>query len=397
MSKEKPWAKYVLPEVIDPPRICTTVQVPNDIQHIGAFLGAIRGLASAYNWADDTAHTAKDVALVWRDVFDNIVMGNCSEIFGDDVQFRQDGCKLQISVDCVNWQTIFDASLCIVRGASQQGTAGELEPGACYETDVTLSGNGQWISPVPVKDGYTVTISLADGGWAPGDGTWACPSGQVYTLGFCGLPNAAAGGGAPLPAAPLGRLVAVANAIGYDAYNQSFVIGGTAALVDLILQMNDSDISNNAGSVSFHVSICATAEIPWDHTYDFTVSDQGWAAFIAGGVPLATYSAGNGWRSILTVGNTQQIQINKILAASAHFTQVIFEYSDISTGIIDTYSLNFTAGPYTGPSGSHQNIDTGTIAIDASTLRTMLNNNSNTDTITLHSLRFIGTGPEPTW
>ena len=73
MGKRNPRARWILPEVVDPPdRICYTVAVPNERQHIAAFKGALLNLASATQWADDEAHTAKQVALVWRDIFDNL-------------------------------------------------------------------------------------------------------------------------------------------------------------------------------------------------------------------------------------------------------------------------------------------------------------------------------------
>lgn len=73
MARRNPPAKWVLPEIVDPPeRICYTVAVPNERMHIAAFKGAMLNLASAIHWADDDAHTAREVALVWREIFDNL-------------------------------------------------------------------------------------------------------------------------------------------------------------------------------------------------------------------------------------------------------------------------------------------------------------------------------------
>lgn len=73
MPRRNPPAKWVLPEIVDPPeRVCYTVAVPKERQHIAAFWGALLNLASAIHWADDDAHTAKDVALVWREIVDNV-------------------------------------------------------------------------------------------------------------------------------------------------------------------------------------------------------------------------------------------------------------------------------------------------------------------------------------
>jgi len=58
-------ARYVLPEEVDPEeRLCATVPVPNDPDHIAAFMGAVYGLSKPYVWGNDEAHTAIDVAKV---------------------------------------------------------------------------------------------------------------------------------------------------------------------------------------------------------------------------------------------------------------------------------------------------------------------------------------------
>jgi len=73
MTRRNPPMKWVLPDVVNPPsRKCFTVLVPDEEHHIAAFRGALLALSSGYSWADDEAHTAKDVAAVWNDVVNNV-------------------------------------------------------------------------------------------------------------------------------------------------------------------------------------------------------------------------------------------------------------------------------------------------------------------------------------
>lgn len=73
MGRRNPPAKWVLPEVINPPdSICMTLQVPNERFHIAAFRGALLDLASAYKWQDDPDHKAREVASVWKGVIANM-------------------------------------------------------------------------------------------------------------------------------------------------------------------------------------------------------------------------------------------------------------------------------------------------------------------------------------
>jgi len=293
MSKRFPRAKYVLPAIVNPTKICTTVMVPNEPQHIAAFLGAIRGLGSAVNWQDDVGHTAKDVANVWRDVFDLIVMGNCAQAGSDDVQFRQNGCLLQFSVDCVNWFTLYDPTDCIREVTGQPGPSGTPGAGDCKEYDVTLQANQQWMLPTTVSDGYTIEISNVQGAWSDGATNWYCTDGTPYILGQCvGLKGHAGGdpSGSLYHMAIIGKIQA-GTPVYFDATGGTYTVPGGTGQQSVSFQANDSDISNNSGQVSFHVKVCNETVVEWTHVFDFTIDDRGWI----GRSPYSSYAAGVGW------------------------------------------------------------------------------------------------------
>ena len=62
---------YRLPAVVNPDRICIQLYVPNDFNQLLAFWAQIEELSSALNWGNDEAHTAKAVASVWREVYED--------------------------------------------------------------------------------------------------------------------------------------------------------------------------------------------------------------------------------------------------------------------------------------------------------------------------------------
>lgn len=70
MSKRREGKAFLpLPDVVNPEgTICITFAVPDNLIHIANFWGVIDKLAHAYNYADDPAHTAVQVASVWRGV-----------------------------------------------------------------------------------------------------------------------------------------------------------------------------------------------------------------------------------------------------------------------------------------------------------------------------------------
>lgn len=100
MSKRNPRARWTLPETINPEaRRCYIIRVPDERYHVAAFLGALLDLASGMQWADDAEHKAREVALVWRDVIDEMLTNEDCAVFqpcsDSNVPFvdEVDGCQ----------------------------------------------------------------------------------------------------------------------------------------------------------------------------------------------------------------------------------------------------------------------------------------------------------------
>lgn len=64
---------HPLPTVINPPRRCIQIFIPDERFHRGAFLYQIKQLATWFNWDEDELHTGAKVADVWKDVFLQVV------------------------------------------------------------------------------------------------------------------------------------------------------------------------------------------------------------------------------------------------------------------------------------------------------------------------------------
>ena len=68
-------AKWKLPLVVSPSSLkCASINIPNDPDHIAAFQGAVYQLSRAYSWQDDEDHTAKDVAAVWLNLWEQMTI-----------------------------------------------------------------------------------------------------------------------------------------------------------------------------------------------------------------------------------------------------------------------------------------------------------------------------------
>jgi len=270
MTRRNPPAKWVLPIVVDPPRICFQIEVPNERYHLAAFRGAILNLASALKWQDDPAHTAKRVAAVWDDIYLKIrtcSADNCADqgITLEDFMSQQirispdDSCIIQMW--CIDhWEDWYDPRSCIASGSAQPGGAGELEPGECQSFPARLDGNGKWLLPTSVNEGDVLNITGAAGGWWDGNigHAWNCPNGQTYALGAC-VSAGATDAGSPIPALSIGRLILQIGSNYYDAFNQTVVVPGGVTDENVYFQMNDATLGDNAGSVSFTVQVCKSA------------------------------------------------------------------------------------------------------------------------------------------
>lgn len=120
MARKPERAKWALPEVVDPEdRLCFTIQVPNERMHLAAFRGALWNLASAVNWADDPEHTAKDVANVWKQIYDEVEA--CLMAVTDVRQNEESPCILEKQIDGGDYVEFANLQLCPPRLRTNEG------------------------------------------------------------------------------------------------------------------------------------------------------------------------------------------------------------------------------------------------------------------------------------
>jgi len=287
-------ARWVLPAVVDPPgRICFQIRVPDEPQHVAAFLGAIYDLAKPYKWANDDAHTAIDVGAVWFGIFEALRRNSCEcspdvGIGGDDMpRLRQNPtnpCLLEQECLPDQWVTLFDASLCLQSSPGQPSPGGPGPgPGEAQQFCLSLNANGQVLLPIAVQEDWTIEIMQRQGGWTDGGGDWNCPNGQSYILGLCSGVGGLDGSD-PLPTALHMSVIAQIDTL---FYNGNAIITVPHGLSDqkVVFQANDATLSDNFGTVSFCVKVTAAAVLP--HTIAYT-HGSGPSAFNYGDIVTIT-------------------------------------------------------------------------------------------------------------
>jgi len=306
MSKRYPWAKWTLPTTIDPPRTCYTIPVPDDPYHKAAFRGALLALASATKWQDDPAHTALAAAAVWQEIYDLVVECETETLGTGDLGDMTTVCealrfqngKLQ-GLCCGVWSDISGQP---PQGWNPGATGTQITPpaagGSCQDYNAAMSGNGYWYAPFVVNSGDTIVISEAVGAtYNPANGGWYCTDGSLFFGGAC-LASALTAGGNPMPAILSGKLIAKIGSTFYDVYNGTFTVPGGITSQPVQFQINYASIATSSGDISFKVHFCNNVAATWSHTFDFTLSPQGFSQFVNAGPPawgVGVWTAGVGW------------------------------------------------------------------------------------------------------
>lgn len=321
MSKRFPQERYPLPIDVNPPTtVCFQIEVPNDIYHLAAFRGAIFSLAKPYNWEDDIAHTAILAGARWMQIFDALKPGCPKPDFGSASMEVEDFMPLRIDCNCNVFITCCDGTEKQLLTSDQvkallvsqpgQGTPQPPSGGGTQCYPVTLQANGKLLIPVAVNTGDVITITSATG--AGNDGTvspWECIDGNTFFAGVCLGGTTGVSGGDPLPLSPHMSLIINVNGTFYPMISP-FTVPGGVVNVQPYLQINDSVLTDNAGSYELTVCVQNNQAAVWTHIFDFTHDIGGWTIFPGEG---GHYVPGIGWMSDSTGVATEMVYIQRIL------------------------------------------------------------------------------------
>jgi hypothetical protein len=412
MTRKNPLAKWTLPlDVYPATHTDWCVPVPDDPFYRAAFLGALWHLAEAYKWADDSDHTAKDVARVWRDIIDSLekcqTPGVQLPVGNEDDEmsiFRVD-CDCRVFVLCCDGtEKELLTKDAIIALLTQQPGAGSPQPGvnggqACYQAQ--LNSNGQWLVPTTVNAGDQLVFSAVQGAAWDGAtlGVWYCPNGQTFFAGQCIGPGGTSGTDIA-PSIDHMRLIVNIGGVWYDAYNTTITVPGGVVASPVVVQVNDSSLSDNAGNLNFQVCVTNNQSGGWTHIFDFTSGPGPFSPVLNLGVPCATYVPGIGWESVVDHG-FDVCRINAVGLPSANYSQVILDWTDTVEAISqilagDATLAQFTAIMPLGP-GSHVISSQIVAPYSATVFRIDANDTAHAvaGSIVFNKLTISGTGIDP--
>lgn len=302
---------WMLPENIDAPTRCYQIEIPDDPLYIAAFMGALWELQYWWNWQRDPDHKAIQVAKRLRPLLENIrycdgtpVNTGFAGAGGDDeIMLRQNPenpCELQNSVDGVTWCTWADLSLCVQTDQpgdnSRQPSPGGGEQ--CYTAK--LMANGQWLLPTSVNTGDTLMLTKPGGAATGGTINWYCPNGNAFVAGVCIPGTGGYASGDPVALAfHMAVVVKIAAVYYVITPDVLFTVPAGVSNAQVVFQVNDSVLTDNAGDYSFEVCVKNNQASNWSHTFAFpaTAANFGAQSYTPGSPPGSVYTLGTGWVS----------------------------------------------------------------------------------------------------
>lgn len=347
-------SRWTLPRIVHPQKYRRfVICVPDEQFYIAAFQGLLIELTYSKNWQRDVDHTAAVVSRVWQHALEDVLCDTCgTPVLIDESDYEMSLCeqlrfnttthKLQ-ALCCGEWVNISGQGADVPGGGDQPG-GGTEQPGVggCQTYHGKLNANGQWYLPTVVSAGDTIQLDNVRG--AGYDGTvspWHCPNGDTFFGGACVGGTGGPAGGDPAAAANHMEIVLHVSGVWYRPLNGAITVPGGVSLADAYLQVNDSALSDNAGSYTFDVIVCNNQTPVWCHYFDFALDTYGFSVV----VPGSQVSGDSGhW-----VAGTGFVYGDSVQSGPFYFRRVVIQRAGITPFDITKMDIlgDLTKGPFT--------------------------------------------------
>jgi hypothetical protein len=410
---------YPLPDNLSPPlERCVQVTIPDDPQYYQQLWSLINVATYWFAWDRDNAHSGSTVANTWKKIIATLQFCQPDQINGfgggadTDMAIRQNPdnpCEIQSSQDGVTWCTFIDLTKCMNFG-TQPGT-GTTPPGpngGTQQTCAKLNGNSLMLLPTAVNTGDTILLESAQGATNDPDVAdfwiWRTPDGGQFFAGRdIGMPELVSTD--PVPASPHLTIVVGIGTTSPSYYPISvgtlFTVPSGVSNQQVWLQVNDSNLVDNSGSIDVCVTVTNNQGAAWTSTLDFSLSPFGWTAELDAGNSLATYMASVGWQSV--VDPVQGDSLTSIIANwPSAFTpdtmSVVFDASIVGGGVNGLVCNGVSSNP--SMAGGTNITQTLTVGVSGSNSQALIYGSEHPNvggTSTIKKVIFTGRGIKPSF
>jgi hypothetical protein len=331
---------YELPALADYDRICIQVSVPNNQQHIAAFMGQLEALGWWNTWQRDGLKYGQYVAATWRDIFDQVSAryeagefesGECVTMDCDAVINCLNG-RIRIGVTGLEALSASGVWTPITGSTIDPRTQGTVAP---PYTTVPAGQQGNCLAAANIIAFFkefmrqTIATLISDGDDTPNtlayvqtaygeifgtSGLLAQPDMRAYAIAAAGYGNVAIAAAMTEPVytaldcilfCDLASDGFITDARMSNVYHDaSGIIPALAGnLFTLFMNVFGKNglmlMETRAGIVTADCTGCTECSWCWD--FDFTLGEQGWTGWAGGGYPAVLVS-GAGWQNTPDVG-----------------------------------------------------------------------------------------------
>lgn len=276
------------------------------------------------------------------------------EEFVDMVAFRQD-CDCSTFVKCCDGSEKELAFKSDIPAGGQPGSGATQPPsgGGTADYCAQLQASGKLYVPTVVNTGDVITLQVSGAGNDPDADTinWRCPDGEQFFAGQCvGFTTTVSTD--PLPATPHMQLIANIDGTFHPFVSGSLTVPSGVSSGQVYIQVNDSNLTDNAGSYQICVTVQNNQSAHWTKDFDFTTSPgTGWYAQSGEG---GHWSAGVGWvsdnsfssgtlglRYLMPTSSFAVTAWSCVIAnSSGHSLQMYADHSAGGTTTIDTLTVS---------------------------------------------------------
>lgn len=316
MSRPKPDFLLPLPADLEPRKFrCVTFMVPDDPEWYMSFWGWLYEMGYGKRWEKNTAHDGVIVAALWQKIFEdariNFLQRLCEppDLTGGGID-QEDFMPLRVDCDCNVFVTCCDGTekqiltgdqvQALINNQPGDGAPQPQPGGGCQTYRASFPANNKWLLPTVVSTGDTLTFNNLTGVTNDGGSLdWRCPDGNLFFAGAC-VGTTHFNGTDPMPTVPHMRVIANIDGTFYDVLPGPFTIPSGIANAQVYFQVNDSDITNNAGSIGFDVVACNNQATVFHHVFNFQIDAAGFAPTPQNEGPGCTaaganFTGGTGW------------------------------------------------------------------------------------------------------
>lgn len=404
-------SRWTLPTVVHPTTYRRfTICVPNERFYIAAFQGLLVELTYSKNWQRDPARTAAIVSRVWQHALEDVLCDDCGEtILLEELEYQMSVCeqlrflngKLQ-GFCCGEWVDIAGQSANPPGGGDQPGGGTDQPPiGGCAQYHANMGADGQWYLPTIVSTGDTIEVSNALG--AGNDGTvspWHCPDGSSFFAGACIGGTGGPFGGDPAVAADHMELVANIDGTWYRPLAGVITVPGGVVNAQVYFQVNDIDVTDNAGSYTFDVEVCNNQPEEWTSLLDFRLNS--FAAIRTGGYGVWVAGTGLQGESVLPFSGASVVQPHlatdafELLGYNMVYSVATPGGGSEGVGLYQVGAASSYVKALVAPTAGSDEVDAGTgDFLSVTEIEPTLNSGLTGGTAYIHQVTIQGRGPKP--